>query len=253
MGGAIARGMASGNIVQASDITVADISDDTLAKINAFDPAIETTKDGRAAVKGADLVVIAVKPWLLEEVVGNIKDVLDYRTQAVASIVAGVTFASLKKMLDNGSGKFPVLFRVMPNTAVSVGEGVNFIAYDGASVEQVDDLSAIFSELGPTFVVEEKMIGPATSLASCGIAFALKYIDAAIKGGVEQGFSQEDARIIVMQTVRGALAMMESNGTMPQVEIDKVTTPGGVTLKGLKAMAEAGFDEAVLAGLRESK
>ena len=92
-----------------------------------------------------------------------------------------------------------------------------------------------------------------TSLASCGIAFALKYIDASIRGGVELGFSEAESREVVMQTMRGALALLERNGTMPQQEIDKVTTPGGITLKGLEAMARDGFEGAVRAGLLESR
>ena len=99
-------------------------------------------------------------------------------------------------------------------------------------------------------------MGPGTSLASCGIAFALKYLDASIQGGVELGFAPEEARAVVMQTMRGALEMMNLNGTMPQTEIDKVTTPGGMTLRGLAAMEESGFTEAVKAiqtGRRQSR
>lgn len=253
MGGAIAKGMASGSIVKASDITVADHSDDSLARVGSYNPAIKLSKDNKEAVKGADLVIFAVKPWLLEEVVNDVKPALDYSAQTIASIVAGVTFEQLKSMLDKGDGAVPPLFRIIPNTAISVGESVNFIAADGVSKAGVDNLVAIFGELGQTIVLDEKMIGAGTSLASCGIAFALKYMDASIKGGVELGFSEDEARSIVMQTVKGALEMMRINGTMPQAEIDKVTTPGGITLKGLKAMAEAGFDEAVFAGLRDSK
>ena len=70
---------------------------------------------------------------------------------------------------------------------------------------------------------------------------------------MELGFSEEESREIVMQTMYGALALMKNNRTMPQTEIDKVTTPGGLTLKGLEAMAEAGFSEAVWAGLIKSR
>lgn len=253
MGGAIAKGMASGSFVKANDIMVADKNAESLARVKEFNRAINVVTDNKEAVKDADLIIVAVKPWLLEEVIAELKDSLDYSKQSFVSIVAGVTFESLKKMLDKGDGAMPVMFRIIPNTAISVGESVNFIAVDGAAQTQVDELTAIFRELGQTIVVDESMIVAGTSLASCGIAFALKYMDASIKGGVELGFSEEDARSMVMQTVKGALEMMRINGTMPQVEIDKVTTPGGITLKGLKAMAESGFDEAVFAGLRDCK
>ncbi|MFR9604685.1 MAG: pyrroline-5-carboxylate reductase dimerization domain-containing protein, partial [Rikenellaceae bacterium] len=102
-------------------------------------------------------------------------------------------------------------------------------------------------------VITEAQMTPLTSLSSCGIAFAYKYIDASIEGGVEVGIDQDLARRVVLQTVRGALMMLETNGTMPQTEIDKVTTKGGITLKGLEAMAREGFTNAVKVGVKESR
>ena len=253
MGGAIAKGIAAGSLVPASDLTVTAHTQQTLDKIKGYDPAIRTTLDNREAVQGADLVVLAVKPWLLEEVVKEIRGGLDYRKQAVASVIGRSSFEELGKLLDNGSGVMPVMYRIIPNTAISLGESVTFIAEQGAPKERLDELVSIFSELGQTVVVKEPMMGPGTSLASCGIAFALKYLDASIQGGVELGFAPEEARAVVMQTMRGALEMMNLNGTMPQTEIDKVTTPGGMTLRGLAAMEESGFTEAVKAGLFNSK
>ena len=156
-------------------------------------------------------------------------------------------------VFDNGSGIAPVLYRIIPNTAISLGRSVTFIAHSGATGEQLNAVVAMFDQLGRTFVVTEEMMTAGTSLASCGIAFALKYIDASIRGGVELGFSAAESREVVMQTMRGALALLECNDTMPQQEIDKVTTPGGITLKGLEAMTRDGFEGAVRAGLLESR
>lgn len=194
MGGAIAKGIAAGSLVPASDLTVTAHTQQTLDKIKGYDPAIRTTLDNREAVQGADLVVLAVKPWLLEEVVKEIRGGLDYRKQAVASVIGRSSFEELGKLLDNGSGVMPVMYRIIPNTAISLGESVTFIAEQGAPKERLDELVSIFSELGQTVVVKEPMMGPGTSLASCGIAFALKYLDASIQGGVELGFAPEEAR-----------------------------------------------------------
>lgn len=253
MGGAIAKGIAAEGKVKAENITVTARTTATLEKITASNPAFHTTTNNRQAVQGADLIIVAVKPWLLEEVLAGIRDVLDYRTQQVASVVAGTSFVELERMLDNGSGVCPVLYRIIPNTAISLGESVTFIAQERASEEQLNIIVSLFSGLGATLVVPEQMMGAGTALASCGIAYALKYLDAAIAGGVESGFTTEEAREVVMQTMRGALKMLAQNQTMPQTEIDKVTTPGGITLKGLDAMEKAGFSEAVKAGLRASK
>ena len=253
MGGAIAGGLAAGNMIAAGDITVTARTARTLDRIKECNSAIVTMSDNRAAVESADLVLFAVKPWLLEEIAAGVRDVLDYRRQQVASVVAGVTFERLTEMLDNGSGIAPVLYRIIPNTAISLGRSVTFIAHSGATGEQLNAVVAMFDQLGRTFVVTEEMMTAGTSLASCGIAFALKYIDASIRGGVELGFSAAESREVVMQTMRGALALLECNDTMPQQEIDKVTTPGGITLKGLEAMTRDGFEGAVRAGLLESR
>ena len=88
-----------------------------------------------------------------------------------------------------------------------------------------------------------------TALASCGIAYAMKYIKASAEGGQVFGFDEEQARKIVEYTVKGAAELLLATGNDPQIEIDKVTTPGGMTMKGLAAMDEAGFDTAVHNGL----
>lgn len=253
IGGAIAGGLAASTLIKASDLTVADPSAAALERIKGLNSAIRTSQDNAAAVEGADLVVLAVKPWLAEEVSATFRDKLDFGRQCLASVVAGVSFEKLKTMLDNGKGIRPALLRLIPNTAISLCESVTFIASDGASESQLNAVVTLFKELGQTVVVSEAMMAAGTSLASCGIAFALKYLGDSIKGGVELGFGEAQSREIVMQTMRGALALLSANGTMPQTEIDKVTTPGGLTLKGLDAMAEGGFSEAVRAGLLKSR
>ena len=96
------------------------------------------------------------------------------------------------------------------------------------------------------------MMASGTALASCGIAYAMKYIQSAIAGGEKLGFEPEQARKIVEYTVKGAAELLLSTGNPPQIEIDKVTTPGGLTARGLAAMDEAGFGQAVVAGLTKA-
>lgn len=253
IGGAIAGGLAAGTLVHASDITVADCSAEALQRIKSLHAEIRTSQDNPSAIADADLVILAVKPWLAEEVIGTFRDQLDLSRQSLISIVAGLAFEPLREMLRPTTGVTPTLFRLIPNTAISLRESVTFIASEGASEKQLASVVALFNELGKTIVVPEPMMAAGTSLASCGIAFALKYLDASTQGGVELGFSQEESLEIVMQTMQGALALLRNNRTMPQTEIDKVTTPGGLTLKGLNAMAESGFSEAVRAGLVKSR
>ena len=113
----------------------------------------------------------------------------------------------------------------------------------------IDEVKALFDSMGDTIFTDEAHLGSGTALASCGIAYALRYIRAASEGGVQLGFKADDATRIVAQTVKGAVSLLESSGKHPEQLIDQVTTPGGVTIKGLNAMEEAGFSNAVIKGL----
>ena len=97
---------------------------------------------------------------------------------------------------------------------------------------------------------DEQHLAAGTTLASCGIAYAMRYIRAASEGGVELGFKADDAKKIVMQTMKGAVELLEASGMHPEAAIDLVATPGGVTIKGLNEMEHAGFTSAVIRGLK---
>ncbi len=113
---------------------------------------------------------------------------------------------------------------------------MTFIASARSTQEQDAYIKGVFDELGEAMLVDEGLIAAGTSLASCGIAYALRYIRAAMEGGVELGFRPEEAKRIVMQTLRGATDILEQSGAHPEAEIDRVTTPGGLTIKDLNAM-----------------
>jgi pyrroline-5-carboxylate reductase len=110
----------------------------------------------------------------------------------------------------------------------------------------------LFDTLGKASVIEERLMGAATALCSCGIAYAMRYVRAAMQGGVEMGIYPGESKDYVLQTLRGAVALLETTGNNPEVEIDKVTTPGGITIKGLNEMEANGFSNAVIKGLKAS-
>ena len=252
MGRAIAYGLVESNVFSASDIYCADISLEALNNIKKNNPHISTTTDNIEAIKKADIVIVAVKPWLIETVINEIRDSLDYDHQIFISIAGGIEFYTLCRFLKKDDGSIPAVFRVIPNTAIEVKESVNFISAYNSTDEQIDTIKKIFDKLGLTIIIEERLIGAGTALASCGIAYAFRYIRASIEGAVELGLNPELAKKIEMQTLKGAVALLEKNNTHPEIEIDKVTTPGGITIKGLNAMEEAGFTNAVIKGLKSS-
>lgn len=252
MGGALARGLAKGSIIATSDIYVSNPSAAKLDTLRGEFPEINTTSDNCAAAKAADIVVLAVKPWKVEEVLNEIKPHIDYSHQAIASMVGGLGIAQLTQWLDKGDGILPATYLLIPNTAIATMSSMTFIASARSTTAQDAALVDIFNELGEAMLVDEGLIPAGTSLASCGIAYALRYIRAAMEGGVELGFRADDAKHIVIQTLRGAADILAANDTHPEVEIDRVTTPGGLTIKGLNAMESAGFTHSVIEGLRAS-
>ncbi len=253
MGGATAAGAIKAGVVKAEDVVISHLEPKCHDLFEGFLDRVKIEDDNAKCVEGADLVIVAVKPWMMEEVLGEISPALNRDKQALVSIAAGVTFEQLEAMLDFAGKGDMGLYRIIPNTAIAISQSVSFICRHKTSAEEDAKLLSIFDAVGRSFLVEESQMTPLTSLSSCGIAFAYKYIDASIAGGVEMGIEESVARDIVLQTVRGALMMLESNGTMPQPEIDKVTTKGGITQKGLDAMQEAKFVEAVVAGLWASR
>ena len=253
MGGAIARGLAQGTLIEAKNITVIDPSQKCLDELKAFNSAIQTASDvSTVKIADSDVVIFAVKPWLIQSIIEGIKHHLNCKKQIIASIAAGVSFDELIDYLKKDELSNPVIFRLMPNTAIAIRQSMTFASSYNATAEQEESILRIFEELGKIILIPENQMAAATALGSCGTAFAMRYIRAASEGGVELGFYPNIAKEIVLQTVKGAVELLFENGTHPEVEVDKVTTPGGLTIKGLNEMEHAGFTSAVIKGLKKS-
>ena len=248
MGGALAEGLIKGDYIQNEDICVADPS--RLSRERFADMGITATPSNQLAAQGADIVCVVVKPWLVEQVLKSIKDVLDYQQQTLVVVAAGVKSSDITSWLDKGGNMLPT-FLVIPNIAIAQLQSMTFIV-PGASAtqQQTDQVRALFDSMGQSIITDEQHLAAGTTLASCGIAYAMRYIRAASEGGVELGFKADEAKQIVMQTVKGAVDLLQATGLHPEAAIDLVTTPGGVTIKGLNEMEHAGFTSAVIRGLK---
>ena len=245
MGGAIARGLAKGSIFSENEITCTAKGTATLEKLRETNPGFTLLTDNQQAVKGADIVVFAVKPWLMKEVIEQVRPALLPDSQIYISVAAGITCQELQEWTGSSS-----VIRVIPNTAIEIQESMTFITAASLDMPHLQLAEKIFSELGTTMTVPEKQLAACTALASCGIAFAMRYIHASAQGGVEIGVKASDAQKIVEHTMIGAAKLLLAKNTHPAVEIDKVTTPGGITIRGLNEMEHAGFTSAVIKGLK---
>ena len=246
MGGAIAKGLAQGSFVAANDIIVSNPSQGKLDALKAAYPAIKTTNDNVEAAQQADMVVLAVKPWLMEEVLHALKL---RQNQMVVSVAAGISFEQLATFTGY---KEMTMFRLIPNTAISLLQSTTIIASCNASSEQEKLLLDIFNEMGLAMLVPENKMAACTSLTSCGIAYALKYIQAAMQAGIELGIRPAEASRMVAQSVKGAAELILQNDTHPSVEIDKVCTPGGLTIKGINQLEHDGFTSAIINAMKAS-
>ena len=248
MGGAIAEGLIKGDYIQNEDICVSDPARQTRDKFANM--GITATPSNQLAAQGADIVCVVVKPWLVEQVLKSIKDVLDYDKQTLVVVAAGVKSESIKEWIAK-DGKMIPLFLVIPNIAIAQLQSMTFIVPSVATETQhTEQVVALFDSMGKTIITDEQHLAAGTTLASCGIAYAMRYVRAASEGGVELGFKADDAKQIVMQTMKGAVTLLEATGLHPEAAIDLVTTPGGVTIKGLNEMEHAGFTSAVIRGLK---
>lgn len=246
MGGATVEGLVKTGLYKSEDITVSDPSQVVLDKFEKL--GVSVTTDNSTAAAGADLVCVCVKPWLVERVLGGIKDSLDPQRQLLVLIAAGVSSEKVSQWLGE---KCPPLFLVIPNIAIAQLQSMTFIVpATGAEPQHTETVKGVFDAMGHSLLTDEQHLASGTTLASCGIAYAMRYIRAASEGGVELGFKADDAKNIVMQTMRGAVELLEASGMHPEAAIDLVTTPGGLTIKGLNEMEHAGFTSAVIRGLK---
>lgn len=245
MGGATALGLASA--FPQARITVTARHAATLEKFAAR--GLQTSLDNPAAAREADIVILGVKPWLAKGVLEEILPVLDGKL--LISLVAGIPAAELQGWI--GGAGLRGAYTVIPNLAIEYRESMSFVLELSGTPETHATVQELFGAVGRCAFVDERRLNAGMMLASCGTAFALRYVRAAAEGGVELGLYPSEAVEAALQTVKGAAVLLEARGTHPEAEIDRVTTPGGITIKGLNAMEEAGFTAAVIAGLKAWK
>ena len=250
MGGAMADGFIKSGAVKPADISVAN---PTAQKLEHFAlQGASVTTDNKTAAEGADIVIIAVKPWLVEQVVNELKPVLNYTRQTIITVAAGISGNQFTAWLKKDDA-VPQTFIVIPNTAIAVLASMTFIVPVNATADTTAIVKALFDNVGQTMVTDERHLSAGMTLASCGIAYAMRYVRAAAEGGVELGFKADMAKDIVLQTMKGAVELLQANGNHPEAEIDKVCTPGGLTIRGLNEMEHAGFTSAVIRGLKAAE
>lgn len=242
LGTAVAEGLLKSKFSKASEIVVTKRNVASLKFL--AEKGVEVTTDNAGAVKKADVIILAVKPFQVSEVLNIIKKELTGK-KLLISVVTGVTIEEISSVIK----KVIPVFRAMPNTAIAIQESMTCICSHQASTSEVEYVLDLFKKLGKVTTIDEKLMEASTVLGACGTAYAMRYIRASIQGGIEIGFDASTASLITAQTVKGAADLLLQKGTHPEQEIDKVTTPKGCTIAGLNEMEHQGFSSSLIRGV----
>jgi pyrroline-5-carboxylate reductase len=246
LGTAIAEGLLKSGFAKSTQIT---ITRRTVSRLEALKAKGVTVTDNNAqAIRESEVIIVALKPFNVKEVLAELKESFDPQKHIVISVVTGIFLKDLSSIFD---ASIPI-FRAMPNTAIAIQESVTCLCSQGASADQLSYVKELFDQLGITIPIDEKLMDAATVLGACGIAYALRFIRAATQGGIEIGFDAKTASLIAAQTVKGAAELLLKGNRHPEEEIDKVTTPKGCTIVGLNEMEHRGFSSSLIRGIGAS-
>lgn len=242
LGTAIAEGLVKSKFSKAQDIIITKRNISTLRSLK--EKGVEVTDDNSTAVKKADTIILAVKPFQAAEVLSGIKKELT-TGKLLISVVTGVTMTEMDDVIKKA---LPV-FRAMPNTAIAIQQSMTCVCSRRADASDTNYVNSLFTTLGKVVTIDEKLMEASTILGACGTAYAMRYIRASIQGGIEIGFDAATASLIAAQTAKGAAELLLQKGTHPEQEIDKVTTPKGCTIAGLNEMEHQGFSSSLIKGI----
>lgn len=210
-------------------------------------PNVQVTANNIDAVKQSDILIFAVQPTQLANILEEIKEQLTEK-HVIISTVTGFSIERIQAIV--GDDQFIV--RAMPNTAIAVGKSMTCLCSNEKGQKRIAIAEAIFKRLGTTIIIPENKMQAATVICASGIAFWMRLIRATTQGAIQLGFDAKDAHELSMQTCLGAASLLIESGKHPEEEIDKVTTPMGCTIEGLNEMEHNGLSSSLIKGITAS-
>jgi pyrroline-5-carboxylate reductase len=243
LGTAIAEGLLNSGFTLPEHILITKRNIKTLSSLEKRGVLISDNNE--EAARFADLIILAVKPFQVDDILAKLKPILEPKKHVLISVITGITIGHLLQ----AAGKKLAVIRAMPNTAIAIQESMTCLASHEVSSDQIAYVEDLFNQLGKAVWIDEKLMDAATVLGACGTAYAMRYIRANIQGGIEIGFDAATASLIAAQTVKGAAELLLKKGAHPEQEIDKVTTPKGCTIAGLNEMEHQGFSSSLIKGI----
>jgi pyrroline-5-carboxylate reductase len=241
MGKAIIKGILSVGQATPEEIFVYDSYQPSLENIQR-ELGVSVTLSENEVVQKANIIILAVKPNVIDEVLNKIKEDIT-KDKVLVSIAAGTSIEKLSANLPNGTK----IVRVMPNTPALVGYGMSAISCNlHVTEEEKQDLVSIFNSFGKAELISESLMDAVTGLSGSGPAYVYLFIEALADGAVFQGMSRESAYKFAAQTVLGSAQMVLQTGKHPGELKDMVSSPGGTTIAAVKSLENDGFRSAVI-------
>jgi len=246
MAEAIVGGMIQSGLCKGSDIVMSNRSTEKLERLEQL-YGIAAAPDNNTVMQQAEYIILAIKPQQFPAVCDALHTKPNEK-QAVVSIMAGRSITEIKSKL----GAYTVL-RAMPNTPARIGWGMTGIACDDTVTEdQQRTVQQIFDSVGKTLFVEESYMDALGAVSGCGPAYMYQIIEAMADGAVLTGLPRAMAYELAAQTMAGAAMMVLETGEHPGVLKDQVTSPGGTTIRGIKAMEEHGVRNAMIDAVQQA-
>ena len=208
-----------------------------------------TSKEDIAA--NAKWIFLGVKPQILSEILAEIKPILNKREDEyiIVSMAAGKKITAVSDVIGTDNA----IIRIMPNTPVTIGEGmISYCCNDKVTPENIADFMSVMQYTGKIVRLDESLMDAGCSVAGCGPAFVYMFIDALAKGGEACGLDREDALYLAAQTVYGSAGLLMSGKDDPQILRDRVCSPGGSTIEGVKSLQSDDFEQIVIKAVKES-
>ena len=244
MAEALIAGILQAKLFEPDCVLATDISSSRLEVVKDR-YQIQVGSENLDAVLWADIIILCVKPQVMDEVLSDIQSGLSDK-QLVISVAAGV---SMQGIQDKIGDAIP-LVRAMPNTPAVIQEGVTALAgCRGLSLENLKIAQSIFESVGKVVFVDESLMNAVTGLSGSGPAYVYLAIEALIDGGVRVGLPRTVAHTLAVQTVLGAAKMVRETGEHPAVLKDRVTSPGGTTIAGLQQLEEGRLRATLIAAV----
>ncbi len=241
MGQAMIQGMMNSGTVKENQISATALTDETIDFV-AEEYGINITDDNKQLARESDVLFLAVKPYVYQGVIQEIRSEVPENT-VIVTVAAGITLQSIHEAF----GFNVKVIRSMPNTPSLVGEGMSVLCpNDFVTEEELAEVMEIFQSFGEAEVIEEKLMDAVPAISGSSPAFVYMFIEAMADTAVQQGFPRDKAYKLAAQAVQGAAKMVKETGKHPAQLKDEVCTPGGTTIAGVTSLEQSGLRNSVI-------